>query len=75
MNDDVKPSTVQAVQTLYDQNLHAKQLFDWDGVITERRDGNDNRQNHSSARNISQSCRFLGERIKWSWLWGVHSWA
>ena len=29
MNDDVKPSTVQAVQTLYDQNLHAKQLFDW----------------------------------------------
>ena len=29
MNDNFQPATVQAVQTLYDQNPHAKQLFDW----------------------------------------------
>ena len=29
MNDDFQPATVRAVQELYDQNPHAKQLFEW----------------------------------------------
>lgn len=29
MNDNFQPATVEAVQALYDQNPHAKQLFDW----------------------------------------------
>ena len=53
MNDDFQPATVQAVQSLYDQNFHAKQLFDWTAVTTKRRDDNDNRQDCSSARNIA----------------------
>ena len=29
MNNNFQPTIVEAVQALYDQNSHAKQLFDW----------------------------------------------
>lgn len=36
MNDDFQPATVQAVQSLYEQNPNAKKLFDWTASL--RRD-------------------------------------